>query len=197
MKRNIHAIILITLTTLFSICIKNNDVKAISAPVPANKVATVNYVKGYGIATWANVQSQASITGHYLPTKSQWLVNTTVKGFNNHSWYLVGNNEWASEKYYDLGNENSIQNLDAIVVTDCDTPTYSFANGKSGQVTGYLKKGEQYKTYKRQVSSGITLYQLGENQWVCPVSLLSEKNRGEKTFFAPSFVAKNGFVLDY
>lgn len=73
MRKSIHNVVLITLTMLFFICIKNSDnnVKAITAPVPANKVATVNYVKGYGIATWANVQSQANITGHYLPTNSQ------------------------------------------------------------------------------------------------------------------------------
>ncbi|MEJ6349035.1 SLAP domain-containing protein [Holzapfeliella sp. He02] len=151
-----------------------------------DKTATVNYVSGYGIATWGNVQSNANVTGHYLPTNSQWLVNTTVTGANGRSWYLVGNNEWASEQYYDLGNENSSQSLDATITINYK-PGLSVNIWTSPAMTGtngQVKHGADYKTTQRQVVSGKTWYQIGANQWISGdyAKIKNESSRGQKVF---------------
>lgn len=151
-----------------------------------DKTATVNYVSGYGIATWGNVQTNPQVTGHYLGTSTQWLVNTTVKGTDGRSWYLVGNNEWASEQYYDLGNENSSQALDATITINYK-PGFSVNVWTSPAMTGtngQVKHGSDYKTTQRQVVNGKTWYQIGANQWISGdyATIKNEASRGQKTF---------------
>lgn len=153
----------------------------------SKNVATVNYVSGYGIATWSNVQTNPQVTGHYLPTGSQWIVNTTVKGTDGRSWYLVGNNEWASEQYYDLANENSTQDLNGVLRVNYK-PEYNINVWTEASTNSTAAKkvqhGSEYKVQSRKVVNGKTWYSIGNNQWIQGeyAILRSEQGRGNKFF---------------
>lgn len=187
MKRKKLASMVLGTILLSSLSISSNSTNQVQASV--NK-ATVNYVEGYGIATWKNIQGQAQTTGHYLPTDSQWIVNTTTKGQDNRSWYLVGNDEWASEQYYDLADENSTQQLNAIVTINY-VPTYSVnvwsSPTESANVTGKVKHGNDFKVFQKKVINGQVWYELGANQWLNGkyAQIKVETSRGQKTFQSP------------
>ncbi|MEJ6348832.1 hypothetical protein R4Y45_06330 [Holzapfeliella sp. He02] len=191
----------------------HSPVQAATAP---DHTATVNYVTGYGITTWKNVGTTPEPVGHYLATGSQWLTNdinsdifpmgntramtvilppSIVYGGLNQPgkpfWYLVGNNEYASSKYYDVGGENSAQALNAVVVATQTSPLWSAPkDSKFNQIgtpitqTGTVASGSQWRTFERQVVSGKTWYQVGQNQWLegTHAQIKSEDARDDKTF---------------
>ncbi|WP_056974137.1 hypothetical protein [Holzapfeliella floricola] len=189
MKKKTIATGLALLTAMIGLSTSQSQSAEAAAP---DKTATVNYVKGYGIATWRDVQTASSVTGHYLPTESQWLVNTTVTGADGQPWYLVGNNEWASSKYYDLGNENSVQDLDAIVKmekNDYYDTQFIYSSPLIPEISTVTSPfGTEYKTFSKRVVGGNAWYEIGKNQWVKDIcaTIKSEKSRGNKTFFEPT-----------
>lgn len=75
-----------------------------AAKVSAIKgVATVHYVKGYGIAVWTNYQNGKAIRGKKLMDGSKWKVfkratlKSTVNGTT--TWYNLGGNQWLDGRY--------------------------------------------------------------------------------------------------
>ncbi|KRN04822.1 hypothetical protein [Holzapfeliella floricola] len=184
------------LTAMIGLSTSQSQSAKAAAP---DKTATVNYVKGYGIVTWRDVQTASSVTGHYLPTESQWLVNTTVTGADGQPWYLVGNNEWASSKYYDLGGENSVQDLDAVIKIEADvdsrgTETLLSAVGFRGnKATGRVYPNMEYKVQSRRLVRGEAWYELGKDQWLraSMATIKTEKSRGNKLISEPSFITNN------
>lgn len=133
-----------------------------------NKVATVNYVKGYGISTWRNVDETP--TGHYLPTGSQWIVNHMSMFEDNTFWYLVGNNEWVSDKYYDIKQDCAEQKMNAVItiknpkIFRRGVPIFS--DTINYNQTGFVNFDNDYRVFSRQVLGGETWYQVGQNQWI-------------------------------
>lgn len=152
-----------------------------------DKTAIVSYAKGYGIATWRNVETNPQPTNHYLPTDSQWKISQTVKGADGRSWYLVGNNEWASEQYFDLGNEDSHQDLDAVIkIKDQPFRTVVWYGPNDSRDVGglMLSSNSEYKTYQKLIEGGRLWYQVGLHQWIQGnyADIVSEKSRGQKVF---------------
>lgn len=213
MNKTVFGLGVICAATLCLATSGHNQTQAATAP---DHTATVNYVKGYGITTWKDVGTTSEPVGHYLSTGSQWLTNdinsdifpmgntramtailppSIVYGGLNHPgnpfWYLVGNNEYASSKYYDVGGENSTQALNAVVVADqssqlWSSPTDSKFNiaGSPTTPTGFVDAGTSWQAFNRQVVDGKTWYQIGQKQWLdgTKAHIQSEQSRDDKTF---------------
>ncbi|KRN04824.1 hypothetical protein FC86_GL001181 [Holzapfeliella floricola DSM 23037 = JCM 16512] len=148
--------------------------------------ATVNYVKGYGISTWKNVDETP--TRHYLPTGTQWIVNHVSMLTDNSFWYLVGNNEWASAKYYDLNHEYNNQKMNAVI-TIKNTNTFRkgvpiFSDTTSYNQTGFVKFNNDYQVFSRQLVNGKNWYNVGQNQWIEGqyADIKSEVSREDKVY---------------
>lgn len=63
--------------------------------IRVNKVVTINYKPGYGIAVWNTPGGKP--TGKYLPTGTKWKVNAQID--NGFLWYQVGTNQWIPAMY--------------------------------------------------------------------------------------------------
>nr|WP_269109004.1 KxYKxGKxW signal peptide domain-containing protein [Lacticaseibacillus saniviri] len=72
---------------------------------PIHGVATINYVKGYGINVWNNPQG-TRFNGKRLTTGSAWRVFAKTTGANGHVFYNVGGNQWIDSAYVNFKHIN-------------------------------------------------------------------------------------------
>lgn len=163
-----------------------------------DKTATSNYVDGFGPATWKSVNGQFEPSGHYLNNGTKWRVTEITSPDNYSLWYGVGNGEYANSQYFDLGNEISYQELNAVVkvTQQGQAPLVS----STQQVVGSVPAGSEWQTSMRFVNNGQVFYLVGPNQWVSAndASIVSETSRGQKGFagFTP-LTSNEDDTIDY
>lgn len=67
--------------------------KASLPTTPANGVATITYVAGYGIAVFKGPSSTSGVTGKTLKTGTSWKVSGS-QTVNGKTWYHLGGDQW-------------------------------------------------------------------------------------------------------
>ena len=63
-----------------------------------NRVVTINYTPGYGIALWQDDAGQ-HFAHRYLATGSKWRVSRVTRWANGRTFYQVGTNQWIDARY--------------------------------------------------------------------------------------------------
>lgn len=88
-----------TLATTIAVTgvVVSNSLKPVKAEA-AGVIAKVNYVPGYGIAVWNNING-GHTTGQYLPHGSRWVVVKTSYDKQGRLWYDLGHNHWVLASY--------------------------------------------------------------------------------------------------
>lgn len=134
----------------------------------ASGVATVYYVKGYGIALWNSPDANKKpIAGRKLMDGTSWKFSQT-KVVNGVTWYKVGTNQWVSGTYFKTSAP--VKNVSGVLHINY-VPGYSVLlrqapNGKATSPAKYLKHGTNWKYTGTSVVSGKTWYRVGTNQWL-------------------------------
>ncbi|MHA3065359.1 SLAP domain-containing protein [Lacticaseibacillus saniviri] len=134
----------------------------------ASGVATVYYVKGYGIALWnSSDANKKPIAGRKLMDGTSWKYSQT-KVVNGVTWYKLGTNQWAEGTYFKTAAPmKTIHGMLTIKYV----PGYSVLlrqspNGKATSPAKYLKNGTDWKYDATSVVNGKTWYRVGTNQWL-------------------------------
>lgn len=147
-------------------------------------VATVNYVKGYGIAIWAKNPTYHA-TVKKLPAGTSWRAFSATP--NGKSFLLnLGGDQWMSGDYVDLRGEYATQPLRGTVqLTAGARVALRKTANPNGKLTGKtLAPGSRWKVNGRAVYNGHTWYNLGGQQWIdsSRAVLRHEDSRGTKHY---------------
>lgn len=134
----------------------------------ASGIATVYYVKGYGIALWNSPDANKKpIPGRKLMDGTSWKYSQT-KVVNGVTWYKLGTNQWAEGTYFKTAAP--VKTIHGMLTIKY-VPGYSVLlrqspNGKATSPAKYLKNGTDWKYDATSVVNGKTWYRVGTNQWL-------------------------------
>ncbi|MHA3065347.1 SLAP domain-containing protein [Lacticaseibacillus saniviri] len=139
----------------------------------ASGVATVHYVKGYGIALWNSPNANKKpIVGRKLMDGSSWKYFGT-KVVNGVTWYELGANQWAEGRFFKPATHvtNVPVKYTEGILTINYVPGYGVLvrqspNGKASYPAKHLMHGSSWKYTGTSNVNGQTWYRVGTNQWV-------------------------------
>lgn len=117
------------------------------------------------------VDAYGNTTGRTLPAGSRWVIGNVLHA-NKQVYYQVGTNEYISTLDVTLDGENTTD-TSTSVSTDSNSGKIATINqtanvyNDNGAATGYvLRQGSQWKIGQVMKKNGLTLYQVGNNEWI-------------------------------
>jgi hypothetical protein len=180
--------ILITTLAAFGLmgAVQMSGNKQISAAMTSNTIpkttATVDYVKGYGIALTKNGKRSKIIK-----TGTRWTTKKKVYA-NGQTYYDLGGGQLANIKYMTITNENSGQTYKGTFHLAYSSAVFRTAGGKYAGRS--LKANTNWQATKQRIIDGKAYVNIGGSNWVKKANgyLKSDKGRGNKTFYASAKV---------
>ncbi len=136
--------------------------------IPINRLGYVNYVPNYGVRVFDDYGDEATATGDYIDTGSQWMILYTAFDTHGREWYCIGTNQWVQAAYIVFEPNKLLQslNFNARVKEKNGTRLY-LGYGKLAVYSGrILAQNSDWKIFGEVKSDGVFWYNLGGNQWV-------------------------------
>ncbi|BDR58990.1 hypothetical protein [Xylocopilactobacillus apicola] len=146
---------------------------------PENGIVYVNYVPGYGVNVWksSNTKDGAEALADGSLRKLQhgtaWKYDQVATYADGSTWYRVGKNQWIQGEY---ASKTAVVAPSSWSITDIEgvgtinyVPGYGVNLWTSPDQTTWTRKldhGTAWKYFKIARKDGVTMYNLGGNQWV-------------------------------
>ncbi len=93
----LSATVALAFTGLVALNTTSTAAKTVQAASVSPSVVTINYVPGYGINVWNQINGY--FTGQRLKHGTSWKVIRVAKDSAGNTWYDLGRNQWVMGKY--------------------------------------------------------------------------------------------------